>query len=59
MRGLIFKLKQNGISGDVLQILFDFLSNRKQKVLLNGQIRLGPTFTREFRKDLSWGHCYF
>ena len=27
--GLIFKLKQNGISGDLLQILSDFLSNRK------------------------------
>ena len=35
--GLIFKLKQNGISGDLLQILSDFLSNRKQRVVLNGQ----------------------
>ena len=26
---LMFKLKQNGISGDLLQILSDFLSNRK------------------------------
>ena len=34
---LIFKLKQNGISGDLLQILSDFLSNRKQRVVLNGQ----------------------
>ena len=23
------------------------------------KIRLGPMFTLEFRKDLSWGHCYF
>ena len=29
--GVIFKLKQNGISGDLLNILVDFLSNRKQK----------------------------
>ena len=36
-KGLIFKLKQNGISGDLLQILSDFLSNRKQRVVLNGQ----------------------
>ena len=30
-QGVIFKLKQNGISGDLLNILVDFLSNRKQK----------------------------
>ena len=30
-------MKQNGISGDLLQILFYFLSNRKQRVVLNGQ----------------------
>ena len=34
--GLIFKLKQNGISGKLLQILSDFLSNRKQRIVLNG-----------------------
>ena len=32
-----FKLKQNGISGDLLKILSDFLSNRKQRVVLNGE----------------------
>ena len=31
------KLKQNGISGNVLNIFEDFLRNRKQKVVLNGQ----------------------
>ena len=36
--GLIFKLKQNGISGNLLNLLYDFLRNRKQRVLLNGQI---------------------
>ena len=30
-------MKQNGISGDLLQILSDFLRNRKQRVVLNGQ----------------------
>ena len=34
---LIFKLKQNGISGELLHILSDFLSNWKQRVVLNGQ----------------------
>lgn len=35
--GLLFKLKQNGISGNLLSILIDILSNRKQKIALNGQ----------------------
>ena len=34
---LIFKFKQNGISGELLHISSDFLSNRKQRVVLNGQ----------------------
>ena len=32
--GVIFKLKQNGISGDLKNILTDSLSNRKQRVVL-------------------------
>ena len=35
--GLIYELQQNGISGELLNILIDFLSNRKQRVLVNGQ----------------------
>ena len=35
--GVIFKLEQNGISGDLLNILIDFLSNRKKRVVVNGQ----------------------
>ena len=34
--GLIFKLKQNGISGGLLILLENYLSNRKQRVLING-----------------------
>ena len=33
---LIFKQRQNGISGDIINILQDFLHNRKQRVVLNG-----------------------
>ena len=34
---LIYKLRQNGISGDLINMLNDFLSNRKQRVVLNVQ----------------------
>ena len=34
--GLIFKLKQNGINGNLLSSIEHYLSNRKQRVVLNG-----------------------
>ena len=34
--GLIFKLKQNGVSGNLLKLFINYLSNRKQRVVLNG-----------------------
>ena len=36
-QGGILKLKQNGISGNLRMIIEDFLSNRYQRVVLNGQ----------------------
>ena len=36
-QGLLYKLKQNGISGNLLETLSDFLKDRKQRVVLNGQ----------------------
>ena len=35
--GLIFKLKSYGIGGDLLKLLINYLENRKQRALLNGQ----------------------
>ena len=35
--GLIYKLKQNGVSGVLLNLIIDFLDARKQRVVLNGQ----------------------
>ena len=35
--GLLFKLKQNGISGNLLNVITDFMDLREQRVVLNGQ----------------------
>ena len=35
--GLIYKLKQNGITRKTLNMIKDFLDSRKQRVVLNGQ----------------------
>ena len=37
LEGLIFKLKQNVVSGKLLDLIKNFLKNRKQRVVLNGQ----------------------
>ena len=34
--GLIFKLKQNGVSGKLLMFFESYLCNRKQRVMING-----------------------
>ena len=33
----LYKLRQNGITGNLLYILTEFLKNRKQSFILNGQ----------------------
>ena len=35
--GLLCKLKRNGMDGDLLKLIESFLSDRYQRVLLNGQ----------------------
>ena len=35
--GLIYKLKQNGVNGYLLNLIIDFLDARQQRVALNGQ----------------------
>ena len=34
--GLLFKLKQNGVAGDLIKFFESYLSSRKQRVVLNG-----------------------
>ena len=36
-KGLIYKLTKNGVAGNLLNTLTDFLKDRKQRVVLNGQ----------------------
>ena len=36
-KGLLYKLKCMGINGNVLKLVESFLSNRYQRVILNGQ----------------------
>ena len=36
-KGYVFKMKCNGIQGDLLSLLSDFLDNRYQSTLLNGK----------------------
>ena len=65
--GLLFKLKQNGVSGNSFQLIKRFLSGRFQKVLLNDQTSdwetiqagvsqgsiLGPLFFLIYINDLT------
>ena len=65
--GLIYKIKSIGISGPLLKLIESFLSNRYQRVLLNGQSStwfviiagilqgsiLGPLFFLIYINDLS------
>ena len=51
--GLIFKLHQNGISRDIINILRDFLRNRKQQVVLYGQCLSWADVILMFLKDQS------
>ena len=57
--GIKFKLQQNGIPDDLVNMLSDFLRNRKQKVTLNGQSSSWTNVNAEVPKDLSQVDYFF
>ena len=61
--GLIFKLKQNGMSGNLLSTLTNFLKLRKQRAVLNGQLsswsNIEEAYLVQHGKLLSLAHCFF
>ena len=56
-KGLIFK--RNSISGNLLDILCDFLSNRKQRIVLNGQKSAWENFTARIQQGSILGPLLF
>ena len=59
IKGLIYKLKQNGISGNLLDTITDFLNSRKQRVALNGQFCSWTSIEAEVRQGLILGPLLF
>ena len=51
--GYIFKLKQNGISDGLLNILSDFVRNKEQELRSIVSPLPGPVLMQELPKDLS------
>ena len=56
---LLFKLKQNGINGNLFQLIKRFLSGRFQRVLLNGQTSDLETIQAGVPQDSVLGPLFF
>ena len=57
--GIIFKVKQNGISGELLNLFCDFLRNRNQRVILNGQVSTWTNVNAGVLQGSILGPLYF
>ena len=58
-KGLIYKIKSVGISGPLLKLIESFLSNRYQRVLLNGQSSTWLTIIAGVPQDSILGPLFF
>ena len=58
-KGHIFKLKENGISGNLLITLTDFLKLTKQRGVLIGQLSSWSNIELSVPQGSILGHCYF
>ena len=50
--GLLFKLKQNGVSANLLGLIKSFLSDRVQRVSPNGELLIGNVYEQVYHRDL-------
>ena len=57
--GLLFKLKQNGVSGNLFQLIENVLNGRFQGVLLNGQTSDRETIQAGVPQGSIWGPLFF
>ena len=58
-KGLLYKLKQNGISGNLLDTITDFLNSRKKRVALNGQFPSRTSIETRVPQGLIFGPLLF
>ena len=56
--GLIYKLKQNKVSGNLLNLIIDFLDARKQRVVLNGQFSSWESVKAGIPQDSIYGSLF-
>ena len=57
--GLLFKLKQNGVSGNLFQLIKSFPSGRFSRVLFNGQTSEWVIIQAALSQDLILGAIFF
>ena len=57
--GLLYKLKSNGIDGDLFKLIKSFLNNRCQRVVLNGQSSVWKSVTAGVAQGSVLGPLFF
>ena len=56
---LLYSFKENGIAGNLLNIVTDFLYQQKHRIVLMGNTLVGLKLRQEFHKVLHLDHCFF